>query len=116
MKGTISFSCDACGRSIRTPASYAGKTARCPGCRSSIRAPLADEPAPPAAPEPVARRTAGGDPTFGGFVLMAGAVLWFVVGLSAGKVYFYPPILFVVGLSSFLRGSQGGGRRVPASS
>jgi hypothetical protein len=36
--------------------------------------------------------------------MMAGAVVWFFVGLQAGYIYFYPPVLFVMGLVSLLRG------------
>ena len=39
-----------------------------------------------------------------GILMMAGAVIWFVVGLQAGFIYFSPPILFIAGLISFFRG------------
>ena len=34
----------------------------------------------------------------GGILMMVGAVVWFVLGLFFGWVFFYPPILFVLGL------------------
>lgn len=35
------------------------------------------------------------------------AVVWFVVGLFAGWIYFYPPILFVLGGIAVVRGLMG---------
>jgi hypothetical protein len=40
----------------------------------------------------------------GGALAMLIAVVWFVVGLLAGWVFFYPPILFVIGLVGFIKG------------
>ncbi len=40
----------------------------------------------------------------GGAVIMLVAVVWFGVGLAGGWIYFYPPILFVFGLVSLVRG------------
>lgn len=31
-------------------------------------------------------------------LMMVGAVIWFVVGYMAGYIYYYPPILFLIGL------------------
>lgn len=42
-----------------------------------------------------------------GFLMMAGAVVWFVVGLYLGWIYFYPPILFVAGIGAIIRGFRG---------
>ncbi len=36
----------------------------------------------------------------GGAVAMAIAVVWFFAGLAAGRIFFYPPILFLVGLAA----------------
>jgi hypothetical protein len=30
--------------------------------------------------------------------MMASAVVWFVGGLALGRLFFYPPVLFVLGL------------------
>ncbi len=52
----------------------------------------------------------------GGIAIMAGAAVWFVVGWSVGVIYFYPPILFVVGLIAFAKGldkSMGTGAQRP---
>ena len=39
--------------------------------------------------------------------MMLGAVVWFFVGMAAGYIYFYPPILFVMGLVSIVKGLGG---------
>jgi hypothetical protein len=40
----------------------------------------------------------------GGLLAMVGAVVWFVAGLAADVIFFYPPILFIVGLVGVIRG------------
>ena len=40
----------------------------------------------------------------GGVLMMVIAVVWFFVGLAAGFIFFYPPILFVVGIVAFVKG------------
>lgn len=40
----------------------------------------------------------------GGVVAMLVAVAWFLAGLADDTIYFYPPILFVIGLSAFFKG------------
>ncbi|HUE69776.1 MAG TPA: hypothetical protein VMP01_02710 [Pirellulaceae bacterium] len=40
----------------------------------------------------------------GGALLMLGAVVWFVVGLACGYIFFYPPIMFIIGLIAFFKG------------
>ena len=39
-----------------------------------------------------------------GIGMMVGAVVWFVVGWIGGRIFFYPPILFVIGLISLGKG------------
>ena len=39
-----------------------------------------------------------GSGAVGGVIMMAAAAIWFVGGLAVGIVYFYSPILFVIGL------------------
>ncbi len=43
----------------------------------------------------------------GGGLAMIGAVVWFIAGLAAGYIFFYPPILFVIGLVGFIKGLAG---------
>ena len=42
-----------------------------------------------------------------GVLMMAGALVWFVLGLMFGWIYFYPPVLFVLGIGAVLRGLRG---------
>jgi hypothetical protein len=44
-----------------------------------------------------------------GVLMMVIAVVWFVVGLFAGWIFFYPPILFVLGLIAVGKGMMGYG-------
>lgn len=44
----------------------------------------------------------------GGLLAMVGAVVWFFGGLAFGIVFWYPPVLFVLGLIAFIRGLAGG--------
>lgn len=40
----------------------------------------------------------------GGVSMMAIAVIWFGVGWWAGRLFFYPPVLFIVGLIALIKG------------
>jgi hypothetical protein len=44
---------------------------------------------------------------FGGLAMMVGAVVWFILGLYNGWLFYYPPILFVMGVIAFVRGLMG---------
>ncbi len=46
-----------------------------------------------------------------GVAMMVGAVIWFVVGLYLDIIFFYPPVLFIIGLIAFIKGLVSGGRR-----
>ena len=39
-----------------------------------------------------------------GVLMMVGALVWFFGGLALGILFYYPPILFIAGLISFVRG------------
>ncbi|MCI0638279.1 MAG: zinc-ribbon domain-containing protein, partial [Gemmataceae bacterium] len=41
----------------------------------------------------------------GGLALIIVAVAWFVIGLAAGVIFYYPPIMFVIGLMAMLKGA-----------
>jgi hypothetical protein len=41
----------------------------------------------------------------GGLLTMFIAVVWFVAGYAAGRIFFYPPILFVVGFIAMVKGA-----------
>ena len=36
-----------------------------------------------------------------------GIVAWFIAGLAAGYIYYYPPILLVVGIAAIAKGLMG---------
>ena len=40
----------------------------------------------------------------GGLVMMVIAVIWFGLGLAAGVIFYYPPILFSIGVFALLKG------------
>lgn len=40
----------------------------------------------------------------GGVVMMAIAAVWFFVGLSCDRMFFYPPILFIIGIYAVIKG------------
>lgn len=40
----------------------------------------------------------------GGLVVMLAAVAWFVAGLAAGVIFFYPPVMFVLGMITVVKG------------
>ena len=43
-----------------------------------------------------------------GLLMMIGAAVWFFVGLGANRIFFYPPILFVLGIGTVVKGFMGG--------
>ena len=42
-----------------------------------------------------------------GVLMMVGAVVWFIAGLALGWLFYYPPVLFVIGIITFFRGLAG---------
>jgi hypothetical protein len=44
----------------------------------------------------------------GGILMMGFAAVWFLLGLAAGRIFIYPPILFVIGAIAMIRGAVGG--------
>ena len=59
-------------------------------------------------PTPAPTAAAGGNPfggKWGGLLAMVGAVVWFMAGLMTDTIYFYPPVLFVIGLGAFMKGA-----------
>jgi hypothetical protein len=44
----------------------------------------------------------------GGLLMIIIAVVWFVLGLMADRIFFYPPILLVIGLIAIIKGLFGG--------
>lgn len=52
----------------------------------------------------VAGAASGRGGIVGGAVIIVLAVAWFLIGLAAGRIYFYPPVLLIFGLISIVRG------------
>ena len=46
-------------------------------------------------------------PVLIGILMMVGAFVWFFGGLAVGIIFYYPPVLFVLGLISFCKGMFG---------
>jgi hypothetical protein len=44
----------------------------------------------------------------GGVIMITIAVVWFFAGMAAGYIYFYPPVLFVIGIYALLKGISTG--------
>jgi hypothetical protein len=44
----------------------------------------------------------------GGLLMVLIAAVWFFVGLACGILFYYPPILFVIGLVAIAKGAFGG--------
>ena len=44
----------------------------------------------------------------GGIIMMGIALIWFLAGLTAGYIFFYPPVLFIIGVYAFVKGLMKG--------
>jgi hypothetical protein len=44
----------------------------------------------------------------GGILMMVVAAAWFGLGLMANRIFFYPPVLFIIGLVAVFKGMFGG--------
>lgn len=125
--------CPWCRKHLRVPAAPAPKPAQAPApARAPARAPTR---APTRGPvrAPVRRsgaalqrarqsqredhdafaleRSAFNAGVVGGIALIVVAGVWFYLGYKAGYIFFYPPILAVIGLAAIVNGLAGGGRR-----
>lgn len=49
----------------------------------------------------------------GGIGMIVLAIVWFVLGMQAGRIFFYPPVLAVLGIVAIVRGIGGGASRPP---
>src|SRR5205085_2891791 len=62
-------------------------------------------------PEKTQQRSLEGNVIHGGVAVgilaMVGAVVWFVIGLANDVIFFYPPVLFVIGLIALCKGLAG---------
>ena len=53
---------------------------------------------------PASSAQGGSGEVIAGIGMMVGAVVWFVGGLYVGLIFYYPPILFFIGLASVVKG------------
>ncbi len=44
----------------------------------------------------------------GGIIMMVIAAVWFFAGMAAGRIFFYPPVLFVIGVYALIKGLADG--------
>ena len=106
--------CPGCGEK------YPGSQPRCPACGANYvaarraREEHREEGSGGAfAPEKAALNYG----VLGGILLIVIAAVWFVLGWMAGYIFFYPPILAIIGLFGVVKGmamgnvAGGGGRR-----
>jgi hypothetical protein len=90
-------SCPACG------ARYPGNQNRCPDCGESYRAAMAaktEDVEEGLVPVKAGIRKG----VLGGVIMIAFAALWFFVGLSLGRVFFYLAVLAVIGIYAVIKG------------
>lgn len=101
----IQITCS-CGRALRVRDEVAGKRARCPGCGNILLIPepqtslnADDEAASFFMTEP--------DPDMSRSKPTGPIAHSEPPGLAANIIYFYPPVLFLLGIGSIIRGFKG---------
>jgi DNA-directed RNA polymerase subunit RPC12/RpoP len=120
---SLDVACSSCGQTLSAPSGLAGKKMPCPYCGEQTLVP--GTPAPAAAPpapdqakpwqksdQPSGQTNSGrsfegkvlNGGVLGGMLAMVGAIVWFVLGLQADRIFFYPPVLFVIGLVAVFKG------------
>lgn len=126
--------CPSCEDAVDAPAELAGTEVFCPTCGGRMRLPeqfgrggAPGAPGSGRSPTANLQRRRAREPDhwaperaafnmgmLGGLGMMAIAAVWFFVGLAAGIIYFYPPLLFLIGLVGLANGAMQGnvaGRR-----
>jgi hypothetical protein len=78
---SISIACS-CGKKYRVKETLAGKKIRCADWWFES--------------------TNGG--VLGGVLMIVIAVVWFGAGLAGGRIFFYPPVLLIIGLVAVCKG------------
>jgi hypothetical protein len=99
-KKTISLkkSCPACGTQ------YPGEETKCPQCGASYKAAKIERDNP-AGGDAFAPEKAGIDKgVVGGIAMIVIAAVWFFGGLAAGYIFYYPPILALIGIYAVIKG------------
>jgi hypothetical protein len=95
---SLKKTCPACG------VQYPGEETRCPECGTSYRAAkqAQKDAAEGAAFAPEKAGIRAG--VLGGIVMIVIAAVWFVAGLAADRIFFYPPILAAIGIYAIAKG------------
>lgn len=113
-KKTISLkrTCPACGNQ------YPGEETKCPQCGASYKAAKIERDNPEGGGDAFAPEKKGIQAgVVGGIVMIAIAAIWFFVGLANDVIFFYPPVLALIGGYAVVKGfatgnlAGGGGRR-----
>jgi hypothetical protein len=129
----IQLTC-ACGQKMQVKEEHAGKRTKCPACGVLLDIPLAntsmqaheapDDPPYDEEAKPRRKRKATDDAAVKGesggvfsmekgmassgiivgILLMVGAAVWFVAGLAFDRIFFYPPIMFIIGIVAVSKG------------
>ncbi len=133
----IALTCSGCNRTMKVKDEFAGQRALCPFCKCEVQVPeqgpphIAEANEYALAPqEPDARDDRDDEPrrrprlrnddedarprrsgmsggVVSGLLMMLGAVVWFFGAWALGAIFFYPPILFIIGLVTFIKGLAG---------
>jgi hypothetical protein len=98
--GELLRTCPACGGKLEP------KERNCTACGASYRAAKAEreEQREAEASGYAVERAGIHKGVLGGVLMMVAAAVWFVLGWTAGTIFFYPPILFVIGLYAVVKG------------
>lgn len=111
---TISLkkTCPACGTQ------YPGEETKCPQCGASYKAAKIERENPEGGSDAFAPEKKGIQAgVVGGIVMIAIAAIWFFVGLANDVIFFYPPVLALIGGYAIIKGlatgnlAGGGARR-----
>lgn len=114
----IALDCRSCGRELKLKDELAGKKVKCPECEKVLTVPgpddeevdeleeVDDSPVRKKKRKPKPRQRSVGFKVFLGVAMIIGAVVWFVLGLQANRIFFYPPVLLVLGIIAIAKAGQ----------
>ncbi|MBI4612477.1 MAG: hypothetical protein HY720_02600 [Planctomycetes bacterium] len=97
---SVTRSCPACSEAIPLAVQTCPHCGELLGARRRAAEEAAAEDGGTFAPEKAGIRAG----MVGGIIIMAIAAIWFVGGLAAGILFYYPPVLFVIGIFAFVKG------------
>lgn len=97
---TTRITCPACDAAFTARDTLAGRAIKCPRCKGPLAIPGPRLPQSHAY-EPEETLMSFG--VAGGIALILLAVAWFVAGWFAGVIYFYPPVLAILGVITIFK-------------